>query len=136
MKSQADLVKSWLRKAESDLANAQLCLGANTALDTVCFHAQQAAEKCLKAFLSAHKISFPPLHNLEKLVELCLKNDPAFAKLKMAAQNLTPYAVESRYDDDFWPSLETANEAVRFTIDIRDFVLERLPKEPRPESKP
>ena len=129
MKSQADLVKSWLRKAESDLANAQLCLHANTALDTVCFHAQQAAEKFLKSFLAANQIHFPPMHNLEKLIEFCLKKDPAFTKLKTAAQNLTPYAVESRYDDDFWPSLDTANEAVHFTLEIRDFVMARLAKE-------
>lgn len=129
MKSQTDLVKSWLRKAESDLANAQLCLQAKTALDTVCFHSQQSAEKCLKAFLVAHKINFPSLHNLEKLIELCSQKDPAFMKLKTAAQNLTPYAVESRYDDDFWPTFDTASEAVRFTLNIKEFVIERLPKD-------
>ena len=129
MKSQADLVKSWLRKAGSDLANARLCLAAKEALDTVCFHAQQAAEKYLKAYLTANQIDFPPLHNLEKLTDLCLKKDGTFATLKTAAQNLTPYAVQSRYDDDFWPSYDTANEAVHFTMEIKDFVLQRLPKE-------
>ena len=128
MKSQADLVKSWLRKADSDLANARVCLNAETALDTVCFHAQQAAEKYLKAYLSANNINFPPLHNLEKLIELCVPQEKGFIKLKTAAQNLTPYAVQARYDDDFWPSLETANEAVRFTIDIKDYVMDHLPK--------
>lgn len=88
MKTQADLVKSWLRKADSDLTNARLCLGAEKSLDTVCFHAQQAAEKYLKAYLSHYQISFPPLHNLEKLIELCLSKDAVFSWLKVAG--LTP----------------------------------------------
>jgi HEPN domain-containing protein len=45
MKTKADLVKGWLLKAESDLANAGMCLAAGQALDTACFHAQQVAEK-------------------------------------------------------------------------------------------
>ena len=39
MKSKADLVRGWLRKAESDLATAGLCVSAAEALDTACFHA-------------------------------------------------------------------------------------------------
>ncbi len=69
MKTQADLVKGWLRKADSDLTNAGLCIEREQALDTACFHAQQAAEKCLKAYLTAYAIDFPFVHNLEKLIE-------------------------------------------------------------------
>src|SRR5438067_13923662 len=99
MKTQADLVKGWLRKAESDLTASGLCLSQNQALDTACFHAQQAAEKSLKAYLAAHNINFPFTHNLEKLAELCALNDPSFSSVKSLAQGLTPYAVELRYDD-------------------------------------
>jgi len=53
MKSRADLVRGWLRKAGSDLENVRLCLAAGQALDTACFHAQQAVEKSLKAYLRA-----------------------------------------------------------------------------------
>ena len=45
MKTKADLVRGWLRKADSDLTTAEMCLDAGRALDTACFHAQQAAEK-------------------------------------------------------------------------------------------
>lgn len=34
MKTTADLVKGWISKADSDLANAQLCIAANASLDT------------------------------------------------------------------------------------------------------
>jgi hypothetical protein len=40
MRTQADLVKGWLLKAEGDLKNAELCPSAGEALDTACFHAQ------------------------------------------------------------------------------------------------
>lgn len=46
---------AWGRKAEHDLLNIQNNLAAsNVPWDTVCFHAQQAAEKLLKAFLIHH----------------------------------------------------------------------------------
>jgi HEPN domain-containing protein len=126
MKSKADLVKGWLKKDDSDLANARTCLASGEALDTVCFHAQQAAEKCLKAYLIQRDIDFPFIHNLEKLVELCAEGEAAFATLKPIAQELTPYAVELRYDYEFWPSVETAQKALTSATVIRGFVIERL----------
>lgn len=99
MKTKADLVRGWILKAESDLTNARICLSEGEALDTVCFHAQQAAEKFIKAYLTAYEIDFPFIHNLEKLIELCAQFDPSFLSIKTLSQELTPYAVELRYDD-------------------------------------
>ncbi|HET8626697.1 MAG TPA: HEPN domain-containing protein [Thermomicrobiales bacterium] len=59
MSERRDLVHGWLRKAISDLAAIELALGAGTALDAACFHAQQAAEKALKAYLIAYNTIFP-----------------------------------------------------------------------------
>jgi HEPN domain-containing protein len=127
MKSKDDVVRGWLRKAQSDLATAGFCLSAGEALDMACFHAQQAAEKCVKAYLTAHEIDFPFIHNLEKLIELGAKVDPLFMTIKALGQELTPYAVELRYDDEFWPSEETARAAHDAATTIRDFILDRLP---------
>ncbi len=129
MKTKADLVKGWLRKADSDLTNASLCIEQEQALDTACFHAQQAGEKCLKAYLTAYEIDFPFSHNLEKLIDLCAQRDPALASLKAPGQELTPYAVELRYDAEFWPALETANQALSAALTIRDFIVQRLPED-------
>ncbi len=133
MKTKADLVKGWLRKAESDLANSRLCLASAKALDTACFQTQQAAEKCLKAYLIAHEIDFPFHHNLEKVIGLCAQVDPAFLELKPLGEILTPYAVEMRYDDDFWPPFETVQEALETALAIKCFVAARLPNEMKPE---
>lgn len=68
-------------------------------LSIVCFHAQQAVEKCLKAVLFTHQIEFRRTHNLVTLAELLRAagievpiNDSELARLN-------PYAVEFRYDD-------------------------------------
>ena len=127
MKTKADLVKGWLRKAESDLTNAGLCIEQEQALDTACFHAQQAAEKYLKAYLTTNEIDFPFIHNLEKLIDLCAQRDISFLSIKALSQELTPYAVELRYDDEFWPALETAQQALDAALAIKDFVMQRMP---------
>jgi hypothetical protein len=49
--------------------------------------------------------------------------------LAARAAELTPYATRLRYDDSFWPTLETVSQARASALKIRDFVLSRLPKE-------
>jgi HEPN domain-containing protein len=80
MKEKAELVRGWLRKAQSDEVALDVTLCAR-ALDVACFHAQQAAEKYLKAFLTYHEAPFPYTHNLSKLVELCAQIDSDFRSL-------------------------------------------------------
>ena len=43
----------WLRHAYSDLALASITPSSQILLEQLCFHAQQAAEKALKAILVA-----------------------------------------------------------------------------------
>lgn len=95
MKERADLVRGWLRKAQSD-EKAMEASFQTGALDAACFHAQQAAEKYLKAFLTHATVTFPYTHNLTKLIDLCLSQDPAARSLRSCAELLTPYAVEAR----------------------------------------
>lgn len=133
MKTKADLVKGMLRKAKSDLTNAAMCLSAGQSLDTACFHAQQAAEKYIKAYLATQDIDYPFIHNLEKLIGLCAQRDPSFLSIKFPGQELTPYAVELRYDEEFWPSPQIARQALDAALAIKEFVLERIPGVMKPE---
>ncbi len=128
MKEKADLVRGWLRKAASDIVSMEATLAAG-AFDGACFHAQQAAEKYLKGFLAYHDRPFPYTHNLAELTGLCAVIDAAFHSLAQGAAELTPYAVRLRYDEDFWPPLETAHQARAAALAIRDCVLTRLPEE-------
>ena len=134
MKDSADLVTGLLRKAQSDLASARLCLAAGEALDTVCFHAQQAAEKCIKAYLTARQVQFPFIHNIEKLIELCVQEDAAFKEIKGLGQELTPYAVALRYDHEFWPTQDVARRATELATTISDFVVAHLPHPLKPDT--
>ena len=132
MKTTDDLVLAWIRKADSDLENATLCLSSNSSLDTACFHTQQAAEKYLKAYLMAYGLPAPLIHNIEKLVDLCEQHNPAFQSIKALGQVLTPYAVQLRYDEDFWPSAQETLNAVQTAQALRAFIVPLLPAPMRP----
>jgi hypothetical protein len=80
-------------------------------------------------FLAFHDKPFPHTHNLGDLTELCDDIDVSFRSLTPMASELTPFAVRLRYDDSFWPELETAKQARTSALKIRDFVLSRLPND-------
>lgn len=129
-KSKADLVRGWLEKARRDLETAVRELNqAKPFTDIVCFHAQQAAEKYLKAYLIWKEFEFPRTHVLEDLVLLAAQKEPEFLNLKDEVTLLTPYAVETRYPEFEEPLLEDAQEAVRIAKMVQHFILQRLPKE-------
>ena len=130
MKDPAEVCRGLLRKGRQDRIALDALLPAQ-ALDTACFHAQQAAEKWLKAFVAYHNVPFPHTHNLAKLVEACAGIDPAFRLLTPTVAPLTPFAVELRYDDAFWPTESVAKEARASALEVLEFVLARLPAEMR-----
>lgn len=126
MKAPADLARSWMLKAGSDLRAARACLAAGSP-DTACFHCQQTAEKSLKAHLIFHGINFPFTHDLGRLIALCAQKDAGFHALLADATSLNPYAAEMRYDDEFWPSPEEVTEQLTRAESIHNFVVKHLP---------
>ncbi len=115
MNDRVSHARQWLIKAESDLTAAQRLLDAGGPFDAVCFHAQQAAERALKGWLALADAPIPRTHNLEDLQALCLAL-PASAVASgldgLDLSGLTPFAVESRYDHEFWPERDEADSAV------------------------
>lgn len=89
----------WMASAESDLAYARIGMdhARELRLEQVCFHAQQAAEKAIKAVLAGKQAGFPHTHDLTVLVEICRRNSLSMGEVLEHAADLTPYAVESRY---------------------------------------
>ena len=105
----------WLRHARSDLALASARNTPEILLESLCFHAQQAVEKALKAVLVAHGISFPRTHNIGVLLDLLPVPLQPSATIQ-AADILTDYAVSSRYPGDVEPVSEAEyQEALRLT---------------------
>ena len=101
-------------------------------LDTACFHAQQAAEKYLKGLLAFNDQSIPPIHKLNDLERACVAVEPRLVLPAPSLAEITPYAVELRYDFDFWPDENVAGEAVAVAEQVRDAVLALVPPGARP----
>ena len=56
--------QAWLRRAKSNLARAKQPKPAEAIWEDLCFDAQQAAEKALKAVLVSSGIDFPKSHDI------------------------------------------------------------------------
>ena len=96
-----ELVRQWLTKAEQDMRASEALLEAEPPfLYPSCFHAQQAAEKYLKALLTWHQIEFPKTHAIEQLIDLVKQADAEIAASLKDAAALTPYGVDVRYPGD------------------------------------
>lgn len=95
-------VMQWLAYAEEDLRLAAHAMGmppAECPARLVAYHAQQCAEKCLKAYLVYHGVDFPYTHNISTLLELCSECGDWPVNLR-EAEELTDYAVTTRYPGD------------------------------------
>jgi len=97
--------QDWLRHALSDLELASVARNSKILLEDLCFHAQQAAEKGLKAVLIANAIPFPRTHNIRTLLDL-LPRDVIPPEEVQDAASLTDYAVISRYPGNSEPVTE------------------------------
>ncbi len=90
----------WMEKVASDLQACRILLAADGApLEAICFHAQQAAEKAVKALLTASGRPFPKTHHLPTVVRML----PADADVGLTLGEqveLTHFAVAPRYPDD------------------------------------
>jgi len=134
MKDNVAHARGWFLKAESDLSAAQQVLASEGPYDTACFHAQQATEKFLKGFLAYKNAPIPHIHNIEDLVEQCNAADSTVNIHDADLAELTSYAVEMRYDFEFWPDIETASHAIEIVLKIQHTIYcvtsDALPKHP------
>lgn len=112
MKDKLALARGWVLKGDSDLADAKRTAASDGPYDTACFHAQQAVEKYLKGLLAWRERPIPRTHDLEELQRLCVEDEPMPDLSSLDLTELTAYAVELRYDAEFWPPQSTAGEAV------------------------
>ncbi|MBI5907993.1 MAG: HEPN domain-containing protein [Burkholderiales bacterium] len=101
MTPQREEAERFLRLAKRDQAAFVALLNA-AAVDpaVACFHAQQAAEKSLKAVMCLHGLEYRRTHDLEALAGMLRDVDIAPSVDEHELRCLTPYAVEFRYDDE------------------------------------
>jgi HEPN domain-containing protein len=129
-------VRQWLAKAEEDVGVARLLFHEDTPyLATVGFHAQQAAEKYLKAFLVWCQVEFPKTHDLDKLLALVPGRENALVESLGDISVLTDYGVDFRYPGDQREiSRSEARMAVELAEKVREAILEFLPDHLKPTS--
>ena len=90
--------QTWLVRARSSLRQAELGHGDPlVVLQDLCFNAQQAAEKGLKAVCVHRQIPFEKVHSLAYLVALLEKAGIEVPADVKEARPLTRYAVRARY---------------------------------------
>ena len=126
MKNQHDYALDLLQKAQNDLFAANTVITTGQALDTVCFHAQQAAEKSLKALLAAEDIPFPKRHDIGELVTLLESRFPTIGEMRSGLISLTPYAVEMRYDNSMTPDHDEAADAISIAERVFSFATDYI----------
>lgn len=125
---------AWIAKADSDL----LCIDNNLndariPWDIVGFHAQQAAEKMLKAYLVSRGEVVARTHNLIGLLDTCNALGAGFQSLRADCVSLTPYAVALRYPTDLADVSELeGREAVAAARRVYDAVRAAIAVAPPP----
>lgn len=126
--------KAWLAKASEDLRAAEVELAARPPLlSHTVFHAQQAAEKAMKGFLTWHQTAFRKTHNLVEVGEVCHAIDDTLEPLLRRAALLTDYAWRYRYPGEpFEPAEDDAKGALRLSQEVYEAIVSRLPAPVRP----
>jgi HEPN domain-containing protein len=96
------LEEAWrvLRLADRDIKAFEILKQDPTVhIATVCFHAQQAVEKSLKAVLFSRRIEVERTHDLVKLAHLLGDHGAVLPVADDQLRRLNPFAVTLRYDD-------------------------------------
>ncbi len=88
---------AWLTRAYSNLRLAEKGRGKDVMLEDLCFNAQQAAEKALKAACLFKGLDFPKTHSLVRLMDILESSGIAIPETVKSADILTQYAVQARY---------------------------------------
>jgi HEPN domain-containing protein len=112
--------REWLQKAWEDLQVGRTSLLHLPDLTSpVVFHAQQAVEKALKAFLYWHDVPFRKTHVLEELGRQIIEVDSSLSELMGRAHGLTKYAWQFRYPHEGGnPTFEEAESALAVATEV------------------
>ena len=119
--------REWLRRARSNLALARAGGATPEVLyEDLCFEAQQAAEKAVKALLVLRQAAFPKTHVIGELLTLVDRSGIPVGEGLWEAADLTVYAVRVRYpgeqedvpEEEYAQALELAELVVRWAEEI------------------
>jgi HEPN domain-containing protein len=116
---QPDNPVEWLNRAKSSLALAKQ-RSSEIYPEDLCFQAQQAAEKSIKAVYISKKVAFPYIHDISQLLAALEKEGVIIPNDIKTASTLTQYAAQTRYpglegpvsDEEYHEALVLAERVV------------------------
>lgn len=93
------VLAEWVAKAEGDFdtLNREIRARKSPNYDSACYHAQQCAEKYLKARLFLANRPIPKIHNLTALLDLVLPLEPLWEVFRKHLAHLSVFAISARY---------------------------------------
>lgn len=110
----------WLKRARSNLIRAGQSKHEKVFWEDLCFDAQQAVEKALKALLIYHNMPFRFVHDIAELLTVLENNGIELpANIRKSAE-LTDYAVGARYPGPMEPVTE---DEYKDAVDIAEKVI-------------
>jgi HEPN domain-containing protein len=115
------IAAEWVAKAEGDFGMMERECEVEKApnYDGICFHAEQCAEKYLKARLCEADMTFSKIHDLVALLEQVLDVEPGWEGFREDLAYLSDFAVAFRYPGES-ADRESALEAQRRCRLFRD----------------
>jgi len=117
----------WVTRAEEDYQLLRISLHRKLPLTYgATFHAQQSAEKYIKALLTFRQIAFPHTHDLAALNTICQQNGIILPVSEDNLEKLSAFAVEVRYPGIIQPTIDEAKEALQIAKEIRRFARKYL----------
>jgi len=124
----SEYIKSWLLKANEDIAVVIELSSEKPEMyaTAISFHAQQAVEKFLKAYLVFRDIEFGRTHDVDFLLSECMSVETSgFEDIDL--KNLNDFAVTIRYPDDFLtPALREITEFKEIALQVKKIVEEKI----------
>ncbi|GHU69559.1 hypothetical protein FACS1894184_13780 [Clostridia bacterium] len=115
------LIDEWYVKAQEDIDTARhMQTFWRTPISVVCYHCQQAGEKILKGILAQTGGEVPRTHQLGTV--LSALNDSRLEHIRKACDQLTDYAVTSRYPTAF----EHTDADLKIAIDALDLIMDAV----------
>ena len=122
--------REWMNRARSSLAMARNRV-PNTYLEDLCFQAQQAAEKSIKALMIKRNVDFPYVHDIARLLVVLESSGESIPEEVRRASSLTRYAVATRYPGIEQPIFEQQyTEAIEDAEVVVEWVDARLQASP------
>lgn len=118
MRPEAGMTADWVSRAEASLALAKV-VAKGVVIEDLCYQAQQAAEKALKAVYISRQAPFVYIHNIDTRLLGLEAIGFELPESVDAAGELTRSAVETRYPGGFEPlTPEDLTRAIRLAESV------------------